>query len=162
MLPHGTVTRSEESSEPVQHEVLLFTKAIKVNRRLDCLYLVSGQLRNHWFEALEAYPLRMDLAVSLESKSPLEVLRTFANRFGIDIEFGSKKQKFLMLEKVKVQKSDGPQQIIRWTTRPKELIGSTYLRLLETKSGRFAEVALAYGIDLAKYKEWLTSTRSTK
>ncbi|MBN1138385.1 MAG: hypothetical protein JXM73_17485 [Anaerolineae bacterium] len=126
------------------------------------LYLIAIEQEQHGERqlnmVLKVFP---DLCDDLENKSPLEVLRNIASRFGVVVRIGRKQEKFFLSESVPAI-GPGDVEILEEATERarRNRIPQIYCRMDEGPP-QMANCALGFCLDVPKYKAWLQTHRRT-
>jgi hypothetical protein len=138
-------------AERITHEgasVRLFWRQLTPTGGPACnaLVFVAARRESVVDVALRIYP---DLCDDVESKKPLEIVRQFAERFGLEIQIGSKKARLFQRETIRL----GPGQQSQPISVPGDRRGS--LCFFGNRTEISCSVALAFCVDVAAYAEWL-------
>jgi len=97
-----------------------------------------------------------DLVDNLPNKSPLEVLQLIAERFGMEIQVGDTKAKFVSGEKIPVKDANDIKLLQIAEPRKQSFVSQLYFKL-ETGTPMVANCALCYCLDVKEYLTWLNS-----
>lgn len=85
-------------------------------------------------------------------KSPLEVLRAFIDKYGLEFEVGSQKTKFILYQKIDLPSADAEHDILKFEGQYQNREIATAFMIRISKDPPYVEIALAYIIDLSLYK----------
>jgi hypothetical protein len=109
--------------------------------------------------ALKVFP---DLCADFASKTPLEILEAIANRFGVIVRVGRKQAMFFREERIPAL-GPGDIEVLGESTERARLnrIPQIYCGVDEGSSP-MANCALAFCLDVPKYKAWLRTHRPAR
>jgi len=145
------------------------TEVLKLDEKTDSYFfmkrcgnkhvLVFCMVHDEVLVADFALKLYEDLTPDFSDKTPLDLVRIVANRFGIPVRIGRRKGLFILQETIPL--AEGGVQILNVEPPPMRNMPSFVVQSLVMVEGsgrmRSARCALAYCIDVDTYVKWLDS-----
>jgi len=116
--------------------------------------LAYGKKEEDQLQVNMAWKLRPDLHPEIERISPLNLLETFARKYGLALTIGSKTSPFFSEESVYLSQEEWERGVRVQSPKEHQYVQQTYLRTEIDDRGRRLDCALAYCIDIDRYREW--------
>jgi len=99
--------------------------------------------------AMKAYP---DLFDALEEKTPLQIIELTANKYGVYMQIGSVRSKFILQQKIPITNTSNI--VVIEDQNKKNIIQQLYLKI-ENGEKLIANCAICYCLDKTAYTEWI-------
>ena len=111
----------------------------------------DGKKINRIDFAVKIYP---DLCDNFQAKTPLDLIESFANRFGTHIQIGNVRTKFILQQKIPIM---GKTHLFTVKNPKKRRIFHQFYVKVESGRPRIANCAMCYCLDRDDYISWLKS-----
>lgn len=116
------------------------------------MILILTKSDNNTINIEHALLIRKDLTKAIELKKPISILQELAEKFGLIINVGSYRGKFLFQEVIKINPAETTSLVKIENPDNHSFTQSMYLKI--SKEG-LAECALAFALDTDKYLQWI-------
>lgn len=120
--------------------------------------LVIVQLKDQTMSVSEVYLLKREFITQIQTTHPIQVLESFIDKFGLDIQIGGERNQFFIKKAIPLLSGRpdpmsaiaviNPQRHNCWLTQ--------YIQFKKSGTYVIVQVALAYCIDVTEYKHWIT------
>lgn len=145
---------------PDQHQKLV-SQGLQIwiyLKKFEKYYLLTyGHIEGSNYLVELVFKLKEDLVNRAQNQLPQHVLHALALQFGLELQIGQQKGKFIYNELIPVT-STNPAKIVH-VVNPNNhsFITSFFIRPLQQHDQNYAQVAIAFALDKDEYKQWLTS-----
>ena len=135
--------------------------------------LTKGTWNAPIYDIEDVFKIYDDFIVSQEDINPLQIMQKIADRFGYDLIFGKRVEKYIIEERIRIPKVSNPNEFMNnlignyikipemFSKSSPQDYGST-TTLIDTKAmleqgidNDFLNIAFLYALDAAKYKNYL-------
>jgi hypothetical protein len=139
------------------HNGLLVRLFMKRETQTDSYLLLIAQVKNDGLHPDVILRVLSDLYLDVALLEPAMVLQLLAQKYGMVLRIGSRLARFYYQEEISLEgKQDAARLVQIVDETGHDCMGSSYVGVLETPSGRVAKCALAFCIDKSLYDSWLT------
>ena len=139
--------------------------------------LTKGTWNAPIYDIEDVFKIYDDFIVSQEDINPLQIMQKIADRFGYDLIFGKRVEKYIIEERIRIPKVSNPNEFMNnlignyikipemFSKSSPQDYGST-TTLIDTKAmleqgidNDFLNIAFLYALDAAKYKNYLDRSK---
>ena len=139
--------------------------------------LTKGTWNAPIYDIEDVFKIYDDFIVSQEDINPLQIMQKIADRFGYDLIFGKRLEKYIIEERIRIPKVSNPNEFMNnlignyikipemFSKSSPQDYGST-TTLIDTKAileqgidNDFLNIAFLYALDAAKYKNYLDRSK---
>jgi hypothetical protein len=139
--------------------------------------LTNGTWNAPIYDIEDVFKIYDDFIVSQEDINPLQIMQKIADRFGYDLIFGKRVEKYIIEERIRIPKVSNPNEFMNnlignyikipemFSKSSPQDYGST-TTLIDTKAmleqgidNDFLNIAFLYALDAAKYKNYLDKSQ---
>ncbi len=119
--------------------------------------LTYGRLEGERLQVKMAWKLAPDLHPDMDRVSPLNLLETFAREYGLAMTLGDHTSPFWAEESFSLSRDDWERGVQIATPLEHQYVQQTFLKVHADEHGLRVDCALAYCIDIDRYREWTGS-----
>ncbi len=138
-------------SEEIAYEGLSLKFYTKANG--DKLLLVLGREISNQITIDLAFRIKPDLDKKLAIFKPAQILEKLIDRFGLEVEIGETKSKFILANEISIKPGEASNLVKVNNSKNHLFTTSMFIKINEDKTK--AQCALVFALDVDSYLEWI-------
>lgn len=148
-----TLTSPDKTDQITMGDLSIHIASRRIPQIPSPYYLLTyGQVNDDRLQVNMAWKLSPDLHPDIERVSPLNLLEVFAREYGLKLRIGSKTSPFFLEETLYLTPEEWERGVEVQAPGEHQYVQQTFLKTERDEQGRRVDCALAYCIDIDRYR----------